>query len=424
MNYLTASKEQLIAERERLMVKYEDFKSKGLKLDMSRGKPSAQQLDASEGLLTVIAKNEDAIVNGLDTRNYGVLDGIVPARKLFAELLDVPFENVIVGGNSSLSFMYDTIMRLCVFGAAGVDEPWLKCEKRKFLCPVPGYDRHFSITEQFGFEMINIPMDENGPDMDMVEKLVSEDDTIKGIWCVPKYTNPEGIVYSDEVVHRMANLKPLAKDFRIFWDNAYCVHTISTDDKLANIFTECKNAGNEEMFFMFTSTSKITYPGAGICALIAGDKNIAWTKKLINAQVISADKVNQLRHVAFFKNAQGVLDHMKIHASILKPKFDLVLEKLGTHIKEAGVGQWKVPNGGYFVAYAAYKGTAKAIFNMCKEAGLIITNAGAVYPYGKDPDDSILRIAPSLPPLSELEPAMELFCTCALITAIDKILQK
>ena len=423
MNYLTASKEQLIAEREALMAKYNEFKAKGLKLDMSRGKPSAAQLDESEGLLTVLSKNEDTIVDGLDTRNYGILDGIVPARKLFAELLEVPFENVIVGGNSSLTFMYDTIMRLCMFGAAGVNEPWFDCKDRKFLCPVPGYDRHFTITEQFGFEMINIPMDENGPDMDMVEKLVAEDASIKGIWCVPKYTNPEGVVYSDEVVHRLANLKPAAKDFRIMWDNAYCVHTISQDDKLANIFTERKAAGNEDMFFEYTSTSKITYPGAGVCAFVASDANIAWTKKLMNAQAISADKVNQLRHVKFFKNAQGILDHMKKHAAILKPKFDMVLSKLDTYIKDAGVGQWKVPNGGYFVAYAAYPGTAKAIFAMCKEAGLVITNAGAVYPYGKDPQDSILRIAPSLPPVSELEVAMDLFCTCALITAIDKILE-
>lgn len=421
MNYLTASKEELLAKRVELMEKYDSFKNQGLKLDMSRGKPSAQQLDICEGMLTVLSKNADTVVNGLDTRNYGVLEGILPARQLFAELLQVPVENVIAGGNSSLTFMYDTMMRLCVFGAPGINEPWLGVKGRKWLCPVPGYDRHFTITEQFGFEMINIPMDENGPDMDMIEQLVAKDPEIKGIWCVPKYTNPEGVVYSDDVVRRMANLKPAAKDFRIFWDNAYCVHTIDQDDKLLNIYEECKKAGNEDMFFMFTSTSKISYPGAGVCAFIASDANIAWTKKLMNAQAISADKVNQLRHVAYFKNAQGVLDHMKKHAAILKPKFEMVLKKLDEHVKPAGIGAWKVPNGGYFVSFAAYPGTAKAIFDMCKNAGLVITGAGAVYPYGKDAQDSVLRIAPSFPPLAELDQAMELFCTCALITAIDKI---
>lgn len=424
MSYKTMSHDELSKEREKLWAKYEGFKAQKLKLDMSRGKPSSEQLDLCEGMLTSLSKNEDTIVDGLDTRNYGVLDGIVPARKLFAELLNVPVENVIVGGNSSLTLMYDTIMRLCMFGAAGVDKPWSKEKEVKFLCPVPGYDRHFTITEQFGITMINIPMDENGPDMDMVEKLVKDDASIKGIWCVPKYTNPEGVVYSDDVVRRMANLKTAAPDFRIFWDNAYCVHTIDKDDVLLNIFDECKKAGNQDKFFMFTSTSKISYPGSGICALIASELNIAWTKKLMNAQAISADKVNQLRHVRYFKNAEGVLAHMKKHAKILKPKFEMVLKTLNEQIKPADIGSWKVPNGGYFVSFDAYPGTAKKIFELCRDAGVVITGAGATYPYGKDPDDKTLRIAPSYPPLGELEQAMDLFCTCALIAAIDKILAK
>lgn len=420
MNLMKASREELAKLESTLLNEYNTFKAKGLKLDMSRGKPGADQLDLSERMLTVLNKNEDLIADKLDTRNYGVLDGIPACRELFAELLGVPAKNVIAGGNASLTMMYDNIMRLWVFGAPGCT-PWSKQEKVKFLCPVPGYDRHFAICQQLGIEMINIPMLEHGPDMDLVEKYVNEDATVKGIWCVPQYSNPEGKTYSDEVVRRFANLTPAAPDFRIMWDNAYCVHHLSDkQDHVLNLFTELEKTGKLDLLFLFASTSKISYPGAGVAVMVCSDANIAWAKKIMGVQAIGPDKINQLRHVRFFGNSEGVLNHMRRHADILAPKFDAVLETLERRIGGTGAGTWHKPAGGYFVSFDAMPGCATRIYELCKEAGLVITGAGATFPYGKDERDSNLRIAPSYPKTEELQVAMELFCTCALLAACQK----
>lgn len=420
MNLMKASREELAKLESTLLNEYNTFKAKGLKLDMSRGKPGADQLDLSERMLTVLNKNEDLIADKLDTRNYGVLDGIPACRELFAELLGVPAKNVIAGGNASLTMMYDNIMRLWVFGAPGCT-PWSKQEKVKFLCPVPGYDRHFAICQQLGIEMINIPMLEHGPDMDLVEKYVNEDATVKGIWCVPQYSNPEGKTYSDEVVRRFANLTPAAPDFRIMWDNAYCVHHLSDkQDHVLNLFTELEKTGKLDLLFLFASTSKISYPGAGVAVMVCSDANITWAKKIMGVQAIGPDKINQLRHVRFFGNSEGVLNHMRRHADILAPKFDAVLETLERRIGGTGAGTWHKPAGGYFVSFDAMPGCATRIYELCKEAGLVITGAGATFPYGKDERDSNLRIAPSYPKTEELQVAMELFCTCALLAACQK----
>lgn len=423
MDLRKAGHDELVALKKELDAQYESFKAQNLKLNMARGKPGADQLDACEGMLTVISTSKDCIYEGLDTRNYGGLEGIPACRQMFADLLDVPAEQVLAGGNASLTFMYDTMDRLVMFGACGVDEPWVKKDKVKFLCPVPGYDRHFSICQQLGIEMINVPMDENGPVMDVVEKLVAEDESIKGMWCVPKYSNPSGIVYSDEVVRRIANLKPAAKDFRLFWDNAYMIHHITEEEiEIPNIITECEKAGNPDMVFEFCSTSKITFPGAGVCAFAASKNNVEWQKKYMNAQQIGPDKINQLRHVLFFKNAEGVKKHMKIHAKLLAPKFKVVTDTLEKNLAGTGAGSWNVPKGGYFISFDAMEGCAKRIQQLCKEAGIVMTGAGATFPYGKDPKDSNLRIAPSLPPVQELQQAMDVFCVCAKKAAVEKLL--
>ena len=423
MDLTKATRAELEEELKKLNEEYEGYKAQGLKLDMSRGKPGADQLNACEGMLTVVKTSEDTVYQGLDTRNYGTLEGIPACRQMFADLLEVPVEQVLAGGNSSLTFMYDTMDRLMVFGAAGVDEPWLKKDKVKFLCPVPGYDRHFAICEQFGIEMINIPMDDNGPDMDMVEKLVAEDESIKGIWCVPKFANPSGVVYSDEVVRRFAALQPKARDFRIFWDNAYIIHGITDEDiQIPNIIEECAMAGKPDMVFEFCSTSKISFPGAGVCAFAASPANIAWQKKYMKAQQIGPDKINQLRHVLFFKDASGLKNHMEIHKKMLRPKFDAVINTLEKNLAGTGAGSWTVPKGGYFVSFDAMEGCAKHTQQLCKEAGIVMTGAGATYPYGKDPKDSTLRIAPSYPPIEELQLAMEVFCVCAKKAAVEKLL--
>ena len=423
MDLTKATRAQLEEQLAALSKQYEAYKAQNLKLDMSRGKPGADQLDACEGMLTVVKTSKDTVYEGMDTRNYGGLEGIASCRKLFADLLEVPVEQVLAGGNSSLTFMYDTMERLMMFGAPGVEQPWVKQEKVKFLCPVPGYDRHFTICQQLGIEMINVPMDENGPDMDMVEELVAKDAAIKGIWCVPKFANPSGVVYSDAVVRRMANLKPAAKDFRIFWDNAYIIHSI-TDEKIEipNIITECEKAGNPDMVFEFCSTSKISFPGAGVCAFAASPANVAWAKKYMNAQQISPDKINQLRHVLFFKDLQGLKNHMEIHKKMLKPKFDVVINTLEKNLAGTGAGTWVVPKGGYFVGFDAMEGCAKRIGQLCKEAGIVMTGAGATFPYGKDPKDSNLRIAPSYPPIDELQKAMDVFCVCALKACCERLL--
>jgi DNA-binding transcriptional MocR family regulator len=423
--YIEWTKEELVAEKARLEQEFAEVKAKGLNLNISRGKPAAAQLDLTEGMLTVLSKNEDTFAeDGTDCRNYGVLTGIPEARKLIGDICEVPAENVIVYGNASLTIMFDTVARSFLKGVAGCT-PWNKLDKVKFLCPVPGYDRHFGITQYYGFELIPIPMDDNGPDMDMVERLVSEDDSIKGIWCVPKYSNPAGTTYSDEVVKRFAALKPAAKDFRIMWDNAYCIHEISdTPDVLLNIMDECKKTGNEDLPILFCSTSKITFPGAGVAAMAASENNLKVLREKYNYEIISYDKLNMLRHVRFFKDYDGVLKHMEKHKSVLKPKFEIVLDTLDKELAPADIASWKKPHGGYFVSVDVFEGTAKRTVALCKEAGVVLTGAGATYPLGIDPKDSNIRIAPTFPPNNELEVAMDVFCTCARLAACEKILNK
>lgn len=424
MNYLNCSKQELEKEYSSLVKQFEDVKSKGLNLNMARGKPGKEQLDLSLGLLDVVNSSSDFVgEDGMDCRNYGILKGIEECRKLFGEMLGVDYNKVMVGGSSSLNMMFDTIS--CMMTKSVVDgcKPWYEVKNRKFLCPVPGYDRHFGITEYYGFEMIPVPMTSNGPDMDIVKKLVESDDSIKGIWCVPKYSNPQGITYSDETVKRFAALKPAAKDFRIMWDNAYCIHDISdTPDSLLNIYDECVKAGNEDMPILFCSTSKITFPGAGVAAMAASDANMNVFAERYNYEIISYDKLNMLRHVKYFKNYDGVLKHMQLHKKVLKPKFEIVLNTLNKELTPTGVGEWTNPNGGYFVSVDVISGTAKRVVSLCKEAGLILTGAGATYPLGKDPEDKNIRIAPSFPPNDELQTAMDVFCICTKLAACEKLL--
>ena len=426
MNYLNCGREELEKEYAALTKEYEDVKGKGLKLNMARGKPGKEQLDLSLGLLDVLNSKSDFVgADGMDCRNYGVLEGIDECRKLFGDILGVDSKHVMVGGSSSLNMMFDTISCLMTKSIAEGCKPWYEVKNRKFLCPVPGYDRHFGITEYYGFEMIPVPMTENGPDMDVVEKLVENDDSIKGIWCVPKYSNPQGITYSDETVKRFASLKPAAKDFRIMWDNAYCIHDINdTPDELLNIFDECKKNGTEDMPILFCSTSKITFPGAGVAAMAASENNMKVFKERYNYEVISYDKLNMLRHVRYFKDFDGVMEHMQKHKDILKPKFEIVLNTLDANLKSVGICEWTNPNGGYFVSIDVLTGTAKRVVQLCKDAGVVLTGAGATYPYGKDPDDKNIRIAPTFPPNDELKTAMEVFCICTKLAACEKLLEK
>ena len=426
MNYLNCGREELEKEYAALTKEYEDVKGKGLKLNMARGKPGKEQLDLSLGLLDVLNSKSDFVgADGMDCRNYGVLEGIDECRKLFGDILGVGSEYVMVGGSSSLNMMFDTISCLMTKPVVEGCKPWYEVKNRKFLCPVPGYDRHFGITEYYGFEMIPVPMTENGPDMDVVEKLVEGDDSIKGIWCVPKYSNPQGITYSDETVKRFAALKPAAKDFRIMWDNAYCIHDINdTPDELLNIFDECKKNGTEDMPILFCSTSKITFPGAGVAAMAASDNNMKVFKERYNYEVISYDKLNMLRHVRYFKDFDGIMEHMQKHKAVLKPKFDIVLNALAENLKPVGIGEWTNPNGGYFVSIDVLSGTAKRVVQLCKDAGVVMTGAGATYPYGNDPDDKNIRIAPTFPPNDELKTAMDVFCICTKLAACEKLLEK
>ena len=392
---------------------------------MARGIPAPEQLDLSMEMLNT-PLTDTMSESGNDCRSYGVLDGIPEAKKLFAEILDVQPENIIVGGNSSLQLMYDTISRAMLLGVLGSEKPWCKYDKVKFLCPAPGYDRHFGICESLGIEMITVPYKEDGPDMDEVERLVASDETIKGIWCVPMYSNPTGISYSDEVVRRFANLKPAAKDFRIFWDNAYCVHHLSDDGQahLLNIIDECRKAGNPDMVFEFTSTSKISFPGSGVAVICASKDNIEFIKKQMGKQTIGFDKLNQLRHVRFFKNRKGIEEQMRRHADIIRPKFEAVLRTLETELKPLGIATWTDPRGGYFISFNGMDGTAKRIVALAKEAGVTMTNAGATYPYGNDPHDSNIRIAPTYPSIDELQTAMDLFCVCVRLASVEKLLEK
>lgn len=424
MNYLNSSREDLKKEYESLLAQYEDVKGKGLNLNMARGKPSAEQLDLSLDLLDVLNSKSDFVgANGMDCRNYGILEGIDECRQFFAEIIGVDAKNVMIGGSSSLNMMFDTISCMMTKPIAQGCKPWYEVKNRKFLCPSPGYDRHFAITEYYGFELIAVPMTENGPDMDVVEKLVSNDDSIKGIWCVPKYSNPQGYTYSDETVKRFAALKPSAKDFRIMWDNAYCIHDINdTPDTLLNIFDECKKNGTEDMVISFCSTSKITFPGAGVAAMAASDNNMKVFLDRYNYEVISYDKLNMLRHIKYFKNLDGIMAHMQKHKKILGPKFETVVNTLNEQIKEAGFAEWTDPNGGYFISIDVLNGTAKRVVQLCKEAGVVLTGAGATYPNGNDPDDKNIRLAPSFPPIEELATAMNVFCICAKLAACEKLL--
>ena len=424
-SYQEMSKEQLLQEKTALEAEYAKIKEMGLSLDMSRGKPAAEQLDLSMGFLdTVDAKSVVKSENGTDLRNYGVLDGIPEVKKLIGDMVGAKPENVIVYGNSSLNIMYDQIARAEIFGICG-NTPWCKLDKVKFLCPVPGYDRHFAITEEFGIEMINIPMTEDGPDMDMVEQYVNNDAAVKGIWCVPKYSNPQGVVYSDETVRRFANLKPAAADFRIFWDNAYVVHHLYEDNQaqILNILDECEKAGNPDIVFQFCSTSKVSFPGAGIAAISASAANIADIKKRLTIQTIGHDKINQLRHVKFFKDQKGVQEHMMKQAAIIRPKFEMVEEMFTEEIASRGIGTWMHPLGGYFISFEALEGCAKKIVEKCKEAGVVLTGAGSPYPYKKDPKDSVIRIAPTYPSMDELKEAVKVFTVVVRLVSVDKLLE-
>jgi aspartate/methionine/tyrosine aminotransferase len=401
---------------------FEDFKSRGLKLNMSRGIHSTEQLDLSMPLMNVLHSSSDMIAeDGTDCRNYGNFTGIPEAKKLFGDLLGVRESELIIAGNSSLNLMYDCVSRGITHGVFGGDKPWGKLPEVKFLCPVPGYDRHFGICENFGITMINVPMTNDGPDMDIVEKLVAEDDSIKGIWCVPLYSNPDGIVYSDETVRRFGALKPKAKDFRIFWDNAYIVHHLTEkENKILNILDECRKNGSEDMVFEFASTSKITFPGAGISVLAASENNIKQISDILKYQIISYNKINQLRHVRFFKNVDGIKEQMVRHRELIAPKFDLVCKTLERELAPLGIIEYIKPEGGYFVSVFVPGGCASKVVSLCREGGVTLTGAGATYPYGKDPDDSNIRIAPTFPPLTELESALKLFCIAVKIAALEK----
>lgn len=424
-SYQEMSKEELLQEKASLEAAYKSYAQSGLKLDMSRGKPSAEQLDLSMEMMDVLNSNTDlSCEDGTDCRNYGVLDGIQEAKVLLGDMIECHPDNIIIYGNSSLNIMYDCIARSMTHGVMG-STPWSKLDKVKFLCPVPGYDRHFAITEYFGIEMINIPMLPTGPDMDMVEELVSKDDAIKGIWCVPKYSNPQGITYSDETVRRFARLKPAANDFRIYWDNAYGVHHLYDldQDSLIEILAECKRAGNPDMVYKFCSTSKISFPGSGVAAIATSANNLVDIKKQMKVATIGHDKVNQLRHVRFFKDIHGIEEHMKKHAAILRPKFEMIINTFNEELAGREVGSWITPKGGYFISFEALEGCAKEIVAKAKKAGVTMTPAGAPYPYGKDPKDSTIRIAPSYPTTEDLKMATDIFVTCVKLVSIDKILE-
>lgn len=422
--YQELSREELLTLQSQLNTEYEKAKARGLNLDMSRGKPAASQLDMEMDFLDIVNSHSDMkTAGGIDTRNYGELTGIPEAKQLMAEMMGVKAENVIVCGNASLTIMYDTVSRSVTHGVMG-STPWCKLEKVKFLCPVPGYDRHFAITQHFGIEMVTVPMTPQGPDMDMVEELVSGDASVKGIWCVPKYSNPQGYTYSDETVKRFANLKPAAEDFRIFWDNAYAIHDLYEDrsDTLLEILSECEKAGKPDMVYEFSSTSKVSFAGGGIAAIAASKANLEEMKKTLMIQTIGYDKINQLRHVRYFKDFDGLRAHMRKHAALMRPKFEAVLGVLDRELSGAGIGTWTRPGGGYFISFDAMEGCAKAIVAKCKEAGVVLTGAGATFPYGRDPKDSNIRIAPSFPTPEEMALATDLFVLCVKLVSVEKLL--
>lgn len=425
--YEEMTRDELLTLKDALQKEYDEYCALDLSLNMARGKPAKDQLDLSMPMLDVISSSAECVDKaGTDLRNYGILDGIDEAKVLMASMLDDDPENVIVFGNSSLNIMYDTVMRCWVFGTLGAT-PWSQLEEVKFLCPVPGYDRHFGVTEAFGIKMIPVPMNEDGPDMNVVKELVANDASVKGIWCVPKYSNPGGVTYSDEVVRELASMPTAADDFRIFWDNAYTVHHLYDDaadqDQLLDIADACAQAGNPNRYFKFGSTSKVTLPGAGISAMAASPENIADIKARMGVQTIGHDKINQLRHVKFLKDANGIAEHMAKHAAIIRPKFELVLDTLSNGLEGTGCGSWSNPRGGYFISFDAPEGTAKRIVSLAKDAGVTMTGAGATYPYKNDPADSNIRIAPTLPPLEELDQAMKVFVTCVKLATVEKLLE-
>ena len=419
--YPEMTAEERRAEYARLQKEFDDLKARGLSLNMARGKPGKAQLDLVSDIFGLMQKSEDYVSDGIDVRNYGEMTGLPAAKRLFADILGCKPEQVFVGGNASLQLMYDTISKAYTHGLLHSERPWCREEKVKWLCPAPGYDRHFKITESFGFELITIPMTENGPDMDAVEEAV-KDPTVKGIWCVPKYSNPDGIIYSDETIRRMASLNPAAPDFLIMWDNAYCIHEFEGDYvEFPDILSECEKAGHPDMVFEFASTSKVTLPGAGISCFATSEANMEYMKKLLTVQVISFDKVNQQRHVLYLKDKAHTLELMKKHAAIMGPKFRAVVDTLDKEIAPLNIATWRRPKGGYFVSLNAMPGTAKRTLALCKEAGVTMTGAGATFPYGKDPQDSNIRIAPSLPPVEELEQAIAVFCVCLKMAALEKL---
>ena len=424
-SYLEMTREELLEEKERLEAEYKKVKALGLNLNMARGKPSPEQLDLSMGMFDLIDSKTALISGGTDCRNYGDVDGIAEAKELMAGFMDCRPEQVIVFGNASLNVMFDAVAKAYTHGVLG-SEPWCKLDKVKFLCPAPGYDRHFKITEHFGIEMINVPMKADGPDMDIIEKLVSEDAAVKGVWCVPKYSNPQGITYSDAVVRRFAALKPAAEDFRIYWDNAYAVHDFDGEDKdvLLPLLDECEKNGNANMVYEFCSTSKVTFAGAGISAMAASVENLDSIREQISVQTIGYDKINQWMHVQYLKGMDGVRAHMAKHAAILRPKFEVVDEILSREITPLGIGTWIKPKGGYFICFEALEGCAKVIVKKAKEAGITLTGAGAPFPYGNDPKDATIRIAPSYPSVDEMRQATEVFVCCVKLASVEKLLSE
>jgi len=422
--YAKLDRASLEKEYQTLLNAYNEYKTKGLSLDMSRGKPGSDQLDLSQGMLSLLESADSCYSEkGADYRNYGILDGITEAKKLFADILDLPAENIIVCGNSSLNLMYDAVVRCMLYGAGKGLTPWVKQGQVKFLCPAPGYDRHFAICQSLGIDMITVPMTKDGPDMDVVERLVASDESIKGIWCVPKYSNPEGVTYSDETVRRFARLKPAAKDFRIFWDNAYVIHDLYDEgDVLLNLQKEVAGGANEDMVYEFTSTSKVSFPGSGVACVASSAANIAFIKSVMTVQTIGFDKLNMLRHVKFFGDIDGVKRHMKLHADIMRPKFEAVLSLFDKELAPYGIADWTTPRGGYFISLNVPNGCAKRVFQLMKEAGVVMTSAGATFPYGNDPDDKNLRIAPTYPPLAEIKLAAEILVICVRLAALEKYL--